>query len=660
MTSILIDNFGGEIPRADERLLPDNAAQIAINCDLRSGKIVPENEDAEVLSPIPEDTKTIYWRRVSDWSADWGEGFTSDWRYWSNLTYFFESPFAREQLNRLYMLEYEAEEIYHPMQYEGIGIPLQDLRFEGPDRALIATYVDRNNKETNTSDVITKGASETTTDEITGTTITSSTDMILCVGSANPSNSTINGDAVSFTYYVQKFYSTDNGGSWNLEQTDTEQYNGKTLYAGGTELYINPAIETTYTHAGATDVKVSVSASGSTITMKATGTSYPPVGEILDRYYMFTYVYEDGEESPPSPISNLATIYKGDVAALHDIGIDTIPFEGAVKKRIYTTSGGTMKVVGEIGITETTFTDDVATAGLYGEIQTANNPEDMHGMVLSPLGFTVGWNKRDILFANEFLPYAWNDSVTITAKSNIVGMITVNDIIYVLTEGAPYILSGFTIDSMSLEEIPEPKSCISRTGMVRYKNSAFYISPDGIVKLSGGSSDLYTRSIFDTETWESLHASTGALTIHDDILHLTTDVAHYRFSLAESMIVTRGEIRTNVTFQDMRYDDLYYKDGTAINKYQGDVAKKTSTWKSKEFDFKTDTVMSVGRVHADTYTDIVFNVYADEVLVSTTNVLNDKAFRLARTGRATYWSVEVISTDVISSIQLGQTMIELK
>jgi len=316
-------------------------------------------------------------------------------------------------------------------------------------------------------------------------------------------------------------------------------------------------------------------------------------------------------------------------------------------------------VVGEIDGTATTFSDNIATTGLYGELLVANNPPAMHGMILSPLGFTVGWKNRNIFLANEYLPYAWDDQYTITVKYNIIGMIAVNDIVYVMTEGQPYILSGFTISSMTLEEIPEPQSCISRTGITRYKNSAFYISPDGIVMLSGGNSNLFTRDMFDKTIWTTLTPEEGSLNVHDDTLHMTTPTHHYKFSLAEKPILTQGNITSNVIYESLRDDSFYYKDDINIYNYGAGTNKLTATWKSPEYDMKTDSVMSVGRVTADSYDSVVYNVYADGALASTTTVLNNKPFRLASTGRASTWAMEVVTTDTISTMQIASSMKEL-
>lgn len=47
MGAITLTRFGGIVPRTSERLIPDNAAQIAVNCRLSSGELVPFNAGAQ-------------------------------------------------------------------------------------------------------------------------------------------------------------------------------------------------------------------------------------------------------------------------------------------------------------------------------------------------------------------------------------------------------------------------------------------------------------------------------------------------------------------------------------------------------------------------------------------------------------------------------------
>ncbi len=50
MGAITLTRFGGILPRTSERLVPDNAAQVAVNCRLSSGELEPFNAPAKVYT----------------------------------------------------------------------------------------------------------------------------------------------------------------------------------------------------------------------------------------------------------------------------------------------------------------------------------------------------------------------------------------------------------------------------------------------------------------------------------------------------------------------------------------------------------------------------------------------------------------------------------
>lgn len=74
MGAIRLTNFGGILPRTSERLIPDNAAQIAVNCRLSSGEMIPFNQGEKVYSSFKIGPyQTIH--RIED-------GAASAWLVW--------------------------------------------------------------------------------------------------------------------------------------------------------------------------------------------------------------------------------------------------------------------------------------------------------------------------------------------------------------------------------------------------------------------------------------------------------------------------------------------------------------------------------------------------------------------------------------------------
>ena len=76
MGAIRLTSFGGVLPRTAERLIPDNAAQIAVNCRLSSGELIPFNQGERVYSSFKLGPfQTIH--RIED-------GAASAWLAWQN------------------------------------------------------------------------------------------------------------------------------------------------------------------------------------------------------------------------------------------------------------------------------------------------------------------------------------------------------------------------------------------------------------------------------------------------------------------------------------------------------------------------------------------------------------------------------------------------
>ena len=95
---IKLSAFGGEIPRVNKRLLPQNNAQTALNCDLLAGSIKSVFEDDFILSGITPDDRSIF-------NYNWEFPDVPDkynWLYWPQDVDVAKSPVVGDQYNRIY------------------------------------------------------------------------------------------------------------------------------------------------------------------------------------------------------------------------------------------------------------------------------------------------------------------------------------------------------------------------------------------------------------------------------------------------------------------------------------------------------------------------------------------------------------------------------
>lgn len=82
MGAIKLTQFGGIVPRTSRRLTPDNAAQVAANCRLSSGELIPFNQP-KYVADCSLNPETIY--RFTDNGA-----YT--WKSWATLAHVIKAP----------------------------------------------------------------------------------------------------------------------------------------------------------------------------------------------------------------------------------------------------------------------------------------------------------------------------------------------------------------------------------------------------------------------------------------------------------------------------------------------------------------------------------------------------------------------------------------
>lgn len=786
---VSINTFKGEVPKLSARLLPNENAQLSLNCDLESGDLKPTKQKTLVLDTGVTNQDTIFnwtynddtatgrvatnntsggWTGVTDgslvlqvagtsyiitgvdftgdasmsdvastiqakirtatsnsdtvtWSTDKflfdfddtpfisisphyeaGTDITgpaymnargdivdkkSEWLSFTNYTYIFNSPIIDDQFQRLYSVdslvgEYRVRDNdyqFNPSTSD------REMVLDNPLTPLtaVATAPPLYGGSPASASSGTFAYSAVGDDTFTETKVndgeTASTDG----ASEWDVNGTVpsefkNGDSISIGYRVlkeQKFSS----GSWATVSDVDFTLNTQIASFSGTTFSLNSTFPVyTHTHGGANwDVRITIDDNSLNTTATGTlnqidaGDLYPAVegqprdGEILDRYYVWTFVYTNGEESPISAVSDVAKIYPEATAALTNIGTGSPP-SGVVNKRIYTTDINSFRFLGEIAGTATTFTDNVANTGLGEALQLNNNsPTNLKGAILSSNGFVISWRDNDLFFSQPYMPYAFDDDFSLNVKSDIVACINVGNETYVLTEGAPYILSGYAPDSLTLSELPIKQSCTSERGVTRIGETIIYVSPDGLVTLNGASSRLITNDLFTRTQWQALVPSDIILGSHNEEVYIFAATQTYILSFRDkNSVLSQISDVSNAVFEDVSDDTLYiYTDATnTIYSLDTSATDEEYTWRSKLYDFKKRSHLSCAKVIADTYVDLTLNLYVNDDYSSpksTNSVTGNTAFKLPSVGSYNTFAFELVGKDVVTSIEVGTSMVEL-
>ena len=89
MSTILLSNFTGILPRMSDSLLPDNAGQVARNVKLQSGEIRPWRKPVKVQPVLQKGVKSIFKME--------GTGGETLWCEWVNDTDVCYGPVAAKR-----------------------------------------------------------------------------------------------------------------------------------------------------------------------------------------------------------------------------------------------------------------------------------------------------------------------------------------------------------------------------------------------------------------------------------------------------------------------------------------------------------------------------------------------------------------------------------
>ncbi len=125
-----------------------------------------------------------------------------------------------------------------------------------------------------------------------------------------------------------------------------------------------------------------------------------------------------------------------------------------------------------------------------------------------------------------------------------------------------------------------------------------------------------------------------------------------------------GDDQAAGVYLDIENDALYLTDLTNIIQWEGDeAANMTYTWRSGKVKFPRPVNVGAAVVDAESYASVIFRLYAEvdgvNTLVASEGVLDDEPFRLPGGYLSTLYQIEVISSDRITAIAIGQSLFDL-
>ena len=564
MVAFVVKDFGGEIPRREPRLLPDNMATRATNTDLAAGPLdgLPQPEPVITLtapwpirkayrmpgpvgkpdiwmplpsefssvchSPLANDTEhRIYWTNPPgspDAGAWWNTyerllaGGTGTNAHWS-MGFVAPTPGVKLAVS-VSGGSYPGQIAYGAdVAARGTGyVPNTRLTVQGgtlvPGQPAFSVRI----AHTVTVDfhIVAAGSGGTNGPVVIAGTTGS--------GSLVRLNGTISGGALVSLDSVNAYgvYAT------NPTNLASEPVTGGGLVGAAISLTmgvwdLDQPVYATYTTVPAWPAATTCSGPGTgcQLAVASNPNGNPP---LVERSYCFTYIDAYGDESSPSDPS--------DVVAGPPDGTWTITgipaaapappagknYPPPVKVRLYrTVTGETLGAqfyfVVDLPIGTTSFVDTIADTTVVNNntlasVSWAPPVVRLDGLISMPGGMLVGFSDETIHFCEPDRPHAWPAGYDQSLIYPIQALAVWQQSLVVLTTGYPSTGSGNSPSQFVFAQVQTPEPCIARASVVTDLAGVYYASPNGLVALNYFGAQNQTLSNLTREIWQKrFHAA---------------------------------------------------------------------------------------------------------------------------------------------------------
>ncbi len=397
---------------------------------------------------------------------------------------------------------------------------------------------------------------------------------------------------------------------------------------------------------------------------------------IEDRFYIVTYVTAWGEESAPSPVSQLAELDENDTVT----GSPPNPPAGygITRFRYYRSNTGTtsaaFQFVGEADFSAsslaggalTTITDTLKATEL-GEVCPSLTwlmpPSNLQGLVGMPNGINVGFFGNTVCPCENYVQYAFPVEYQMPTEYPVVGIGVFGQTAVVLTQGQPYYSSGTDAASMSLVKVDSSQACVARRSIASSDGGVMYASPDGICLASSNGVQLVTGKHFTHEDWRKLNPASIIGAIHEGAyFFLYTPASGVQGCYAlhmETGKLTTVDVQGSAFHTDMLTDRLYVVTGNSIKALFAGTTYRTGLWRSKIIRLNSQAAFAWLVVESDFAAPVTVRWYGDGALRHTVALTSREPVRLPD-GKYLEHQIEIESTERWNALTMASSTDELK
>lgn len=313
------------------------------------------------------------------------------------------------------------------------------------------------------------------------------------------------------------------------------------------------------------------------------------VERVVDsRFYVVALVTDWGEESEPSPVSDMLEADANDAVLVTRPALmtgESYAERSIAKWRLYRSNtsitAAAWQLVQEMQITVAAFLDDKKSEELDSlqpqftwaappyrmdsQYDGENKPSVglnpyLRGLVGMPNGIMAGFIDNTVAFCEPYVPYAWPVDYQVTTEYPVVGLGVFDQTLFVGTTGNPYFVTGAHSASMSALKLESNQSCAARRTIVSVQGGVLYASPDGLCLASARGVEVVTRQLITRKDWQALQPATMFAAEHEGVYYLFyagTGGGCLAFSLQDGMKLGRVALSGTAVWVD-KFNDLMY------------------------------------------------------------------------------------------------------
>lgn len=314
--------------------------------------------------------------------------------------------------------------------------------------------------------------------------------------------------------------------------------------------------------------------------------------DVETRYYTYTYVTDQGEESAPAPPSGALACKIDDTVTIDDIDAPPTGSFTIDRIRIYRTQSGEAGAtefffLREVSAATTSTTDDNRPLGDVLEttdwIVPPSNLKHLTAMWNGMMGAISGVGFR---FCPPFAPYAWPIAYEILPPDCLpVACGAWGQNFLGLTTGAPLLMTGSAPDSLDQQPV-QGQSCSAAAAVVSFDHGVVWPGEDGLSYYGEAGAKLLTAGLLTRDDWQAMNPGGMVAGIYEGAyLCFYTDSEDERRGFLIDPLNPTGIYFLEDGYEALHFDKLqdalYVLDGTSVKKWDAGAAFMTATFRSK-------------------------------------------------------------------------------